>query len=332
MKSTLLKGMIVSVVIGASAVLYGLGTSDDGAVRVTVNPYDERYPDWSPDGSKLLYQTDCNGNWDIYIIDLATGVQTQVTADTGWDARAAWSRDGSLIAFESDRNNEAPNPGYPRCEIFVIPPTGEPATQVTDWPWFNERPDWSPDGSELVYASDYGNSNTAGGQDPMYTHPADLWRIPVTGGTPVKVTNITEYENDPEWSYDGSTIAFSADYAGNWDIWTIPAGGGDVTRVTDDPATDMDPSLSPSGRWIAFWSNRSGNDEIWIAPATGGPAIQITDHPASDWHPSWSPDGTKIAFDSGRSLNSIDLWVIDVPSAGVRQESKTWGWIKSIFK
>lgn len=333
MKAVVLKVITVLVVLVTAAVLYGLETAGDGAVRVTFSPYNERYPDWSPDGSKLVYQSDRNGNWDIFTIDLTTGVETQVTADTGWDARATWSRDGSLIAFESDRNNDTLNPGYPHCELFVIPPSGEPATQVTNWPWYNERPDWSADNSELVYASDFRlDDDMAADQGLGYAHPANLWRIPVAGGAPVQVTTNPGYENDADWSLDGGTIAFSGDYAGNWDIWTISAGGGGATQVTTDPATDNDPSFSPDGNSIAFWSHRSGNDDIWIAPAGGGTAIQVTTSPYSDWHPSWSPDGTKIAFDSGRGINSVDIWIIDVPTSGVKHNSATWGWIKSLFK
>lgn len=313
--------------------LYGPKLTSDGAIRITTDPGDDRFPDWSPDGTQIVFHSDRDGNKDLFVIPATGGAETRITSDSGWDARPAWSPDGSLIAFESDRNVDSAGPGYPLCELFVVPATGGTVTQITDWFRYNERPHWSPDGSELVYATDY---PSAGGlelaPDVGILHGADLWRIPSTGGTPVQITTNPGYENDAEWSPDGSTIAFSADYAGNWDIWTIPVSGGVATQITFDPEKDQDPSWSPDGGSIAFWSLRSGNADIWAIPATGGTAIQITTDISPDWSPSWSPDGTKIAFCSGRG-SDVNIWVIDVPNAGIeRGRPATWGWIKGIFK
>jgi Tol biopolymer transport system component len=327
MRLNLVGFLAVLFVLGFANIAYAPAPADDGAVQITFSVGDDRFPYWSPDGTQITYQSDRNGNNDLFRVPATGGAETQITSDSAWDARPSWSPDGSLIAFESDRNVESAGPGYPVCELFVIPPTGGPVTQVTDWPRYNERPDWSPDGSELVYATDYHVDLRV----PTLDHPANLWRIPSTGGTPIQITTHGGYENDAVWSPDGSTIAFSGDYAGNWDVWTIPVSGGVATQITFDPALDQDPSWSPDGSYIAFWSLRTGNADIWIIPATGGTPIQVTTSTSYDWGPAWSPDGSKIAFFSGRA-GPVNIWVIDVPDAGVEQgNSTTWGWIKSIF-
>lgn len=325
--------LVILLVFGAAGIVYAPETAEDGAIQITFGTGGDRYPAWSPDGSQLAFQSDRDGNNDLYVIPSTGGSETQITSDSGWDARPAWSPDGSLIAFESDRNVESAGVGYPKCELFVVPATGGTVTQITDWPRYNERPSWSPDGSEMVYATDYHILQGATLAPDIGTlHPANLWRIPATGGTPVQITTNTGYENDADWSPDGSTIAFSADYAGNWDIWTIPASGGVATQVTFDPALDQDPSWSPDANSIAFWSLRSGNADIWAVPATGGTPIQVTTSGNYDWGPSWSPDGTKIAFFAGRGPG-VNIWVIEVPGAGVKQgRPTTWGWIKSSFR
>ena len=77
-------------------------------------------------------------------------------------------------------------------------------------------------------------------------------------------------------------------------------------------------------------SNRSGKGEIWMMPAAGGTPAQVTEGPGYAGYPKWSPDGSQIAFSSSRSGNH-DIWVVDVPSAGVRPaHESSWSRIKAM--
>jgi TolB protein len=273
------------------------------------------------------------GNYDLYVMPSVGGPATQITVHPSYDGRGVWCPVSNDIAFETDRDQDSAGPGYPVCELYVIPATGGSATRITRWPGYDERPDWSPSGQQLVFASDRNEDPyvlARPGEDVL--HPANLWKIPVTGGLAVRLTSNPGYENDPVWSPDGSRIAFMADYAGNWDIWVMPAGGGTATQLTFDPAMDDRPSWSPSGNYIAFHSYRSGNSDIWVIPAEGGTAIQITTDPAGDFGASWSPDGSQIAFHSLRDDNS-EIYTIAVANAGiVPGESTTWSQIKADFR
>jgi Tol biopolymer transport system component len=312
----------------------GSSPATDGAIRITSDPADDKFPDWSPDGSHLVFESDRTGNSDLFVIPSTGGLAVQVTTDTCYDGRAVWSPAGSDIAFETDRGLDTVYPGYPVCDIYVIPATGGTATQITTWHRYDERPDWSPDGTHIVFTSDRGDSI------PGFSclglgliHPAEIFKIPVTGEPATRLTFHPDYENDPVWSPDGTQLAFRADYyLGNWDIWVMPASGGYGERLTYDPAVDDTPTWSPDGEQIAFQSDRSGNWDIWAISADGGTPIQITTDPAADWGPSWSPDGTQIAFHSSRGGN-WDIYTIAVPNSGIiDQEGTTWGRIKSIFR
>jgi Tol biopolymer transport system component len=324
---------VVIVLVWMFAIWHGSALAQDGAVRLTYDPADDTYPDWSPDGNYLVFTSTRTGNNDLFVIPSVGGVAVQLTSASAFDSRADWSPDGSLIAFETDRSPDSSLRAYPVPDIYVIPATGGTPTRITTSPRYEERPDWFPNGTKLVFAADFPNQESlmsSPGDDPF--HPANLWEIPATGGTAIQLTVHPGYENNPNYSPDGSRIAFMGDYAGNWDIWVLPSGGEPSIQLTTDPALDDHPSWSPSGEYIAFQSRRAGNGDIWIMPAAGGTPIQITTSLAADVAPPWSPDRSQIAFFSNRT-GDHEIYVIDVPFAGIHSsEGTTWSRIKADFK
>ncbi|MCP3956986.1 MAG: hypothetical protein GY719_03955 [bacterium] len=80
-------------------------TASAGAepIRLTSNPADDRYPMFSPGGERILFESDRDGNWEIYAM-AATGRRAErLTDDPADDRFAAWSPDGDRIVFQSDR-------------------------------------------------------------------------------------------------------------------------------------------------------------------------------------------------------------------------------------
>jgi Tol biopolymer transport system component len=104
----------------------------------------------------------------------------------------------------------------------------------------------------------------------------------------------------PQWSWDGTRIAFMRNFEGNEEIYAMDADGTDELRLTNNLALDQFPAWSPDGANIVFQSNRDGNYEVYVTDADGGSPINLTRHADVDAWPSWSPDGTKILFYSMR--------------------------------
>lgn len=333
MRCSLLKLAGIIVCLGILVSIHGVSRADD-AVQLTFDLTGEMYPDWSPDGTQIVFQSDRTGNWDIWVMPSTGGAATQVTVDTSYDARASWCPVSDDIVFETDRSLSGGLKAYPCCDIFVIPVTGGAATQITTYTGYDERPDWSPDGTQIIFSADRPSGALLfSPPDPGPLHPSNLWVIPVTGEPATQLTFDDGYENDPQWSPDGSTIAFMADYGGSWDVWTMPAAGGAPTQLTSDPGQEDEATWSPTGQHIAYRSRPVGRtSDICIVPASGGAPIQVTDSPSGDWGPSWSPDGTKIAFYSIRSGN-YDIWVITVPGSGIPpRQGTTWSSVKGRFE
>lgn len=191
-----------------------------------------------------------------------------------------------------------------------------------------EAPNWTPDGSTLVYNS--------GGL---------LYRLPVSGGTPVRIDTgaCAQLNNDhgvspdgrlivisdksapdgfsrmsvlpfaggaprlviPQgpsywhgWSPDGRTLAYVA-ARGNriLNLFACPVEGGAETRLTDGDWMDDGPDYTPDGRFIWFNSTRSGNMKLWRMQADGTQPEQMTfEDDSRDWFPHPSPDGQWIVY------------------------------------
>jgi len=252
--------------------------------QITTNSALDRFPTWSPDGTKLAFASQRSGNTDLWTIPVAGGTATRLTINTGWDNFPAWSPDGTKIAYYSDM-------GVGNTHIWTMPATGGTPVQITINSGQGDfAPCWSPDGSQIAF-----NSLRSGNHD--------IWTVSASGGTPFKVTTNTAWDANPAWSPNGNLIAFYSQRSGGFDIWTIPPTGGTTVRVTTTGGNN--PSWSPDGSQIAY--TKSGN--LWTIPATGGTSVQITNEADLDDQAAWSPDGTRIAFDRLRG-GIYDIWIM----------------------
>ena len=188
-----------------------------------------------------------------------------------------------------------------------------------------EAPNWSRDGSYLLFNSD-GRLHTIpvqGGEarlldtgtatrcnndhgfspDGQWLAISDqnqgdsrIYVLPSSGGTPRLVTPVgPSYWHG--WSPDGKTLAYCAAREGRYDIYTIAVEGGAEIRLTAAEGLDDGPDYSPDGRHIYFNSERSGLMKIWRMKADGSEQEQVTsDTDYADWFPHPSPDGKVMVF------------------------------------
>ncbi len=221
-----------------------------------------------------------------------------------------------MMAFYSDR---AGNP-----DIYLMNlATGE-TLRLTDHPAFDDSPEISPEGSRVVFLSARNDPNPS---PPNLLY--DIYVINSDGTELQQLTSTTAAEDHPDWSPDGKSILFDADYDGDgyYEIYIMDATGGDPQRLTHNRANEQFADWSPDGSRIAFASDRNGNWDIFSMNVDGTGEVQLTNSPDYELFPAWSPDGNRIAF-TGLVPNSrnTEVCVMNADGSGLRQLTDSPGY------
>ena len=132
---------------------------------------------WSPDGTRLAFQSKKDGNWKIYVIERDGSNLLNLSDHSADDGSFAWSPDGAHIAFKSRRDGNG--------EIYVVDRDGSNPVNLTNHPAGDGNPAWSPDGTRIAFRSDrIGSGGTEGGHYIMNRDGTDVRRLGHGGGTP----------------------------------------------------------------------------------------------------------------------------------------------------
>lgn len=203
------------------------------------------------------------------------------------------------IVFHSARTGD--------LEIYTMNADGSGVTQLTNAPGRDLEPDWSPDGSTIVFTSARDNPNSV----QLYLMAADG-----SDQRPLMSFVAADYLG-AAWSPDGERIAFYTNVDGNMEVYAVRKDGSDLTNLSRHPSNDMMPDWSPDGQRLVFVSERDGNRELYVMDADGANQVRLTDSFESELRPRWSPDGKTILFQQSTVDDQSDLYLMDSPSASV---------------
>lgn len=194
----------------------------------------------------------------------------------------------SALAFASDRSG---NP-----QIYYLDLTSRSVTQLTDLPNGACQPAWSPDGTQLAYISPCGSNREAYTGSTIFIMDVDPGSSP--GDARPLMASLGGGDYDPDWSPDGSRIAFTSQRTGRPQIFTVGVDGQGLLNVNDDLAHNWSPSWSGDGSQLALLTGRGGSEEIWLVPSGGGEEMRFSRSDGKDVaKPDWSPDGSTILFE-----------------------------------
>jgi sugar lactone lactonase YvrE len=248
--------------------------SNDGSNRQRLTEGQSGFlspPSWSPDGSKIAFVSEREGNPDIWVMDCDGQNLVNLTKNPAKDNSPAWSPDGEWIAFASLRDSLY-------WELYLMRADGSDVQRLTWWDDASDLwPSWSPDGTRLAFAS------KRDGNWEIYTMDRD-------GSNLARLTDNPADDTNPAWSPDGSRIAFESTRGGFADIYVMSILGGDVTDISNAPySSEHGPTWSPDGGRIAFYSDLDGDWDIYVMASDGSDVVKLTGDTTNDQVPAWRP-------------------------------------------
>ena len=244
---------------------------------------------------QLAFASNRTGRPQIYLIDLETLAEQQLTDATSGACQPAWSSDGNRLAYISPCNTNREE--YSGSSIFLMAvdsegKPGEVTQPITTIGGGNYDPAWSRDGSRIAFTS-------------WRTGRPQIFSVNPDGSDLRNLNDDLAYNWAPTWSNDGTQIAFLTGRGGQEEIWTVPAAGGEERRFSRSDGKDVArPDWSPDGSVIVFQKVVGNIPRLMAAPVVDGGKRELQvcqEGPLSlqpMGEPTWSPDGDWLAFET----------------------------------
>jgi Tol biopolymer transport system component/DNA-binding winged helix-turn-helix (wHTH) protein len=285
---------------------------EDGEMQPLTSPPDRSWgddsPSVSPDGHRLAFARHLGKYPDpghVYVVPLSdrkapAGKPQQVTPQETHFAGLAWTSDGRRLVFSAAQG------------LWTVALDGRVPAPLA-LPGYNPScPTISAKSNRLVFVHSSEDTDIWRVNGPAFTNNKSAG----ASNAPTRLISSTQQDSNPQYSPDGSRIAFTSSRTGPPAIWVCDSDGANPVQLTDQKNLNdggATPRWSPDGRYLAFDSTKSGSPDIYVVSAQGGPVRRITYESSAEDMPSWSYDGKWIYFESDRS-GIFQIW--KVPFAG----------------
>ena len=264
----------------------GLSTGTPEAVISTTR--EDSRGSWSPDSKMVAFNSDRDGDMNIWLYTFADSATRQLTTGHGGDFQPNWSPDEKKIAFFSSRSG-SPN-------IWEVEIGNATLRRLTSNSGVNVNPFYSPDGTLIAYQSDQSGR-------------LEVWVMNADGSNPRRLTNVGVTGHFMRWAADGLGIVFRCTCNGKPATIKVSVSGGEPQPFAETMMGGSHMSFSPDRTRIM---DVVGHKVLWVSPVNGGKPEKVYEFPDPDVridYPVWAPDGRWVMFDRFRPQGG-DIWAM----------------------
>lgn len=251
------------------------------------------YPRWSNDGTKILYQSNKTGNWQIYVMAKDGSNQKRITNDEYNNNFPDWSPDNKQIAFVSDREGNE--------DVYIMNMDGTGLKNLSKNPERDIHPYWAPDGTKLLFNSSRDDEESF-----------EVYQVNADGTELKRITNSPEVETCARFSPDETKIVYlKGTPGGNDEICVMNSEGKGESDLTKSESYEGWPVWTPDGKQIIYSSTWYGQFSLLSMNSDGSKMKRITypESPFYDARASVSPDGMEIVFNR-QAEGTIGIFIL----------------------
>jgi hypothetical protein len=232
-----------------------------GATDLTNTPNSiDRGASWSPDGTRIAFSSNRDGNFEIYVMNADGSGQVRLTVDPLYDIEPAWSPDGATIVFAREGH------------IWRMGADGSSPAQLTTGPLTDSEPAWSPSGAYIAFSR----------FDSAVASNIDVYRMNADGSGVTRLTTTTQQDTSPDWAPDELLLVYRA----GQNVATIrPDGTG--SQIVPNTFRHQEPVWSPENYHFAM--RVTAGTDIVTMNEIGTERVVVTPGTAFGLGPSWQP-------------------------------------------
>jgi TolB protein len=267
--------------------------------KLTRGAFDDAQPRFFPSGEKIVFQSNRNGNWDLFEMNTVGGEIKPLLTDSLDQENPVPDFSGEWLYFTQNQGKETRYRDIFRLNVKTDAKENVVSGLSDDW-----YPAPGPKGQWLFFVSNR--------LSPEKDSVTAIFRQKLASQEPPEVLLS---ENGPYAApcvlADGSGFLFTRQVQEVWHLYRANSSGKKVKALGTESFNYGNPFASPDGKQVVFFSNRNKNYDIYLKNLTTGKISRLTRQSSMDLAPAFSPDGSSIVFQSNRTghhhIYKIDL-------------------------